>query len=159
MELSRDLIEPLSAFSEEKARFLVVGGFAFAQHAEPRDTKDIDLWIERTPDNVARVWRALVRFGAPLRTVTPDDFLDPRTMYQIGVAPHRANILTSVDGVNFETSWKRRVRVVLSGVTVYVLSKRDLLRSKRAAGRPQDLVDIRNLTKRRKTRTPRRRRR
>jgi hypothetical protein len=146
MDLHRDYEEMLSELSSANVRFLVVGAYAVGYHSEPRYTKDLDLWVDPTPENAERVWTALARFGAPLKDIPASDFTDPKIIYQLGVEPIRIDILTSIDGCTFANAWKRRVRVQLGNVSCCVLGRNDLLRAKRAAGRPQDLRDIELVT-------------
>jgi len=140
--LNEDFLDMLSALSEEGVRFLVVGAYALAHHGLPRATGDLDLWVERTAANPANVLRALQRFGAPLGEVSADDFAEPDLVFQIGVAPCRIDLMTSIDGVSFEDAWGERVELELEGVPVPILSKRHLIANKRAVGRPQDLADL-----------------
>jgi len=157
MELHREFEEMLSELSDANARFMIVGAFAVAHHAEPRYTKDLDIWVDGTPENAQRVWRALARFGAPLECVSPRDFESPNTVYQIGVEPKRIDVMTSIDGVTFANAWRRRIRVDLGRLSVYYIGRNDLIRTKRAVGRPQDLLDVRVLSP--KPRRPQKRRR
>jgi hypothetical protein len=142
MELSPDLIDLLRELSTAGVRFLVVGAHAVAYHTEPRYTKDLDLWVEAAPENAARLWRALAQFGAPLRHCRPEDFVSPTLVYQLGVEPNRVDIMTGIDGVTFPVAWKNRVRTTYAGIDVCVLGRSDLVRAKRASGRPQDLIDV-----------------
>ena len=87
MEINRDFLDLLSAFNAHEVRYLVVGGIAYSTHVEPRTTKDLDLWIDATPDNAARAWKALASFGAPLQDLTPEDLATPGLVYQVGVPP------------------------------------------------------------------------
>jgi hypothetical protein len=159
MALSPDLTDLLRALSAAGVRFLVVGAHAVAYHAEPRYTKDLDLWVEASPGNAARVWQALLRFGAPLRDCRPEDFANPSLVYQLGIEPHRVDIMMGIDGVDFAGAWQRRVRTQYTGITVYVLGRSDLIRAKRAAGRPHDLEDVARLQRRRAPGTGRHKRR
>lgn len=145
MEIFPDLIDLLRALNNAKARYLVVGAHAVAFHGEPRSTQDFDLLVEPTVENAQRVWKGLMQFGAPLSDMSKADFANPSLVYQIGVPPHRIDILMGVDGVSFVTAWKRRVSTKFGGEPVYVLGRNDLIRAKRAAGRPQDLLDIAKL--------------
>lgn len=145
MEPSQDLIDLLSALKSEGVRFLVVGAYSVGHHAEPRYTKDLDVWVKPTPANALRVWRALVRFGAPLKDIQPVDFEDRESVYSLGVAPHRVDVLKDVDGVEFDPAWKNRVHMEFGDLKVATLSKADLIRAKLAAGRPQDLLDVAQL--------------
>jgi len=74
--------------------------------------------------------------------LTVEDLVDEQTVFQIGVAPVRIDILAGIDGVAFEDAWQRRVLAPLGSATAPVLSLVDLAANKRAAGRPKDLVDL-----------------
>lgn len=140
--MNRDFAEMLSALSDAGAEFLVVGAHALAAHGRPRATGDLDVWVRPTAENAAKVWAALARFGAPLSGVRKDDLATPGLVFQIGVEPVRIDILTAIDGVDFEGAWQRRLVVEIDGLKVPLIGRDDLIRNKRAAGRPQDLADI-----------------
>ena len=140
-----DFAEMLKALAAESVEFLVVGAYAVAGHGVPRATGDIDLWVRPTPDNAARVWRALERFGALRSRVSPESFTQPDVVYQIGLPPNRIDFLTTIDGVAFDDAWAEKVPCVVSGIAFNMLSLRHLLENKRATGRPQDLADVARL--------------
>jgi hypothetical protein len=140
--MNRHFVEMLSALSDAGADYLVIGAHALAAHGYARATKDLDIWVRPTPQNAARVWRALAEFGAPLEQLTIDDLYTPGTICQIGVDPARIDLLTSPAGVEFEGSWHRRLTVVVKDREFPFLGRDDLIASKRAAGRPNDLRDI-----------------
>ncbi len=139
--LNPDFRDLLSAFFVADVRFLVVGAHAVSFHAVPRYTKDLDLWVEPTAENAARAWGALARFGAPLEGVGVEDLSTPGTVIQLGVEPNRIDILTRVAGLEFGAAWERRVASTYDGIPVAFPALDDLLASKRACGRPQDLLD------------------
>ncbi|MEX1015386.1 MAG: hypothetical protein WDZ31_01475 [Phycisphaeraceae bacterium] len=139
--MNRDFLDMLGALKSADAEFLVVGAHALAAHGRPRATGDLDIWIDPTPDNVQRVWSALLAFGAPLDLLSPDDFLQPDCVIQFGVEPGRIDLLTSITGVRFDEAWPRRNMVEVAGLTIPVLGKVDLVRNKRATGRPKDQID------------------
>jgi hypothetical protein len=143
--LHQDFLDMLGLLDLCGVEFLLVGGLALAVHAEPRATKDMDLWVHATPANARRLFKALERFGAPMHGTKLEDFSTPGTFLQLGVPPVRIDLLTAIDGVEFAAAWKRRVQGALDGVSVPVLSLRDLLANKRAVGRPQDLLDVAQL--------------
>lgn len=143
--LNPDYHDMLSALCEEGADFLVVGAFALAAHGLPRATGDIDIWIRATGENAARVWRALQRFGAATLDLTIDDLSRPDVVFQIGLAPRRIDILTSIDGVTFDEAWPAREVTAIEGLSIPVIGRQQFIQNKRAAGRPQDLADIRRL--------------
>jgi hypothetical protein len=140
--MNPDFAEMLSELSAAGVEYLVVGAFAVAAHGNPRSTGDIDIWVRPTRDNAERVLRALRAFGAPIFDLTLEDLVDEQTVFQIGVAPVRIDILAGIDGVVFEDAWRRRVMAELGAGQAPVLSLVDLAANKRAAGRPKDLVDL-----------------
>lgn len=145
MNHHHDFEELLSALSAERSDFLIVGAYAVMKYSEPRYTKDLDIWVGATRANAKKVYRALQRFGAPLNNVKVADFATPGIVFQIGIEPVRIDILTQLDGLNFEDAWKRRVVGTYASVPVSFLSAGDLIANKRAVGRPQDLLDIEKL--------------
>lgn len=140
--LNPDFRDMLSALCEEGVEFLLVGAFALAAHGLPRATGDIDIWIRRSDANAGRVWRALRRFGAPTHDLTLADLALPDVVFQIGVAPRRVDLLTSIDGVTFDEAWPDRFMVEMEGLSVPIIGRAHLIQNKRAAARPKDLVDL-----------------
>jgi hypothetical protein len=145
MLLNPDFRDMLSALSDAGADFLVVGAYAMAAHGFPRATGDLDLWVRPTRENAQRVWEALAQFGAPKSQLRVEDFCTPEIVYQIGVAPRRIDILTSVSGVDFEVAWLNRLSIELEGLRIPVIGRQELLANKRASGRPKDLADAETL--------------
>ncbi|HET7711096.1 MAG TPA: nucleotidyltransferase [Thermoanaerobaculia bacterium] len=139
--MNRHFEEILSALSAAGVEYLIIGAHAVAVHGYPRATKDLDIWVRPDPGNARRVWEALVAFGAPLHDVNADDFATADTIYQLGVDPIRIDLITSTEGLSFEEAWKRRVSAEIDGMRYPVIGREDLIRTKRAVGRPQDLVD------------------
>jgi hypothetical protein len=140
--LNQHFAEILSELSAAGVEYLIVGAYALAAHGNPRATGDIDIWVRPTRDNAARVLRALRAFGAPLFDLSVDDLVNEQTVFQMGVAPMRIDILCGIDGVGFDEAWPRRVPALLGSSTEPVLSLIDLANNKRAAGRPKDLADL-----------------
>jgi hypothetical protein len=142
---SKDLKDLLRAFSDHSVRYLVVGGYAFGVHAEPRATKDLDVLIRADEENSAAVFRALTQYGAPLDGLNPRDFMDGST-FQVGQPPARVDILQRIDGLTFDEAWENRIEGLIDGeVHVNVISKNDLIRNKLATGREQDALDVKKL--------------
>jgi hypothetical protein len=143
--MSKDFQDLLRAFNVHKVKYLVIGGYAFGVHLEPRTTKDIDLWIRTDPENAKAVFQALAEFGAPIAGMTPDDFMDG-TIFQMGQPPERIDILQHVSGLDFDSAWEHRVEGYIEGETpALVISKEDLIRNKLASGREQDILDVKRL--------------
>ena len=124
---------------------MVVGAHAMAFHGVIRSTGDIDLWIKCDDVNSDKVYRALADFGAPLNDLDKKDLEKPGNVFQIGVAPNRIDILTSIDGVVFDEAYEGRGTVEIVGIKIPVISKHHLIENKITVGRPQDLVDIQKL--------------
>lgn len=137
---SPDFKDLLNLFRSAEVRFLVIGGYAVMKYTEPRYTKDLDLWIAIDPPNAAAVWRSLKAFGAPLAGLSEKDFAEEGYFYQMGRPPLRVDIMMSIPGLAFEEAWPNRVEVV-AGDVIIPFAKSDLICAKRAAGRPQDLMD------------------
>jgi hypothetical protein len=140
--MSRDFVEMLAALSAAGARFLIVGAHALAAHGTPRATGDLDIWIQATPENAARVLQALKTFGAALFDLSVDDLSRPDTVFQIGLPPSRIDVLTSISGVDFDDAWPRRLEISVGDLAVPVIGRSDFIANKKASGRPKDLLDI-----------------
>ena len=143
-----DFEEFIVSLNAQRVRYLIVGGYAVGFHARPRATKDIDVLVDPTPANAARLRRALVEFlGAETPGITIAKLTNPRTLLVLGVPPVRIDVLTSILGVAFAGAWKRRVDGRFGAVETHYLSLDDLIASKRAAGRLQDLADLETLAR------------
>jgi hypothetical protein len=152
-----DFEEFIALLNAHRVRYLIVGGYAVGFHARPRATKDIDVLVDRTAANAKRACTALRCFlGADAPNITEATLMDPRTLVVLGVAPVRIDVLTSIDGIgSFGAAWRRRARGMYGSTEANFLSIDDLMASKSAAGRPQDLADLdvlRRVTARRKGR-------
>jgi hypothetical protein len=143
--MNQDFVDLLQAFVDADVRFLVVGAYALAVHGRPRATGDLDVWVEPSPENAARVMHALAAFGAPLAEITESDFTGPGVTYQIGVAPGRIDVLTDLTGLTFADAWPRRIARPFGDIAVDFIGLDDFIRNKRATGRSKDLGDIEGL--------------
>jgi hypothetical protein len=143
--MSKDIQDILRAFNAHKVKYLVVGGFAFGVHLEPRSTKDIDLWIRTDPENATAVLQSLAEFGAPIAGMTPNDFMDG-TIFQMGQPPDSIDILQQISGLDFDSAWEHRLEGYIDKDTpALVISRDDLIQNKLATGRDQDLLDVKRL--------------
>jgi hypothetical protein len=145
-----DFKELLSIFNARKVRYLIVGGYAVSLHAQPRATQDLDILIRPEAENSKAVYGALAEYGAPLAGLTPADFAQRDKFFRMGRAPLMVDILPEILGVEFDHAWERRVETVIdseSGLTAAFISREDLIASKLASGRPQDIADVAALRK------------
>lgn len=143
--LNQDYKEMLSTLLEEKVDFLLVGAYAMAALGYPHATGDIDIFIQPNETNVEKVYNALFKFGTSLKNISIEDFSTPGTIFQIGVAPRRINIINSLDGMSFEDAYSDRIIVEIESLPVPVISKENIIKNKEATGRPKDKLDADNL--------------
>lgn len=145
MEPTRDFEELFASFAAEDVRFVVIGAYALAFHELPRYTKDVDLLIEASEDNAARILRALSAFGFGALSLRVEDLSAPGTTIQLGHEPNRVDLCTEIDGVSFEEVWRDREHGRYGNTPVSFVSREHLIRNKRASGRKQDLADLEKL--------------
>lgn len=144
--LARDFKDLIRIFNNEGVEYLLVGGYAIGVYAQPRATKDLDLFIRSSVPNSEALFKALCKFGAPLHGMTTKDFRDGESGLEFGRPPHRVDILQKISGVTFDEAWKDRVQATIEGDTpICVISQKHLLQNKRAAGRPRDLLDVKEI--------------
>ena len=140
-----DFKELLSVLNAHNVKYLVVGAYAVAIHAQPRATKDMDILVQPGAANASALYTALTQFGAPLKGMTPADFAEQGPFFRMGREPVAVDILSEIPGVDFESAWERRLEDVIdtaSGLKANFISRDDLIAAKLAAGRPQDLADV-----------------
>ena len=143
--LNRDWSEFLSLLISMNVRFVLVGGHAVAGHGEPRLTEDLDLFVEPTPENAARLRQALVAFGFGDTAPSAEELAVPGKIWMMGRKPWRIDLLTKIDGVTFEEVWAGRVEAEFESAPLYVIGRAQLIANKRASGRDKDLLDVATL--------------
>jgi Nucleotidyltransferase of unknown function (DUF6036) len=142
---NQDFNELLSIFNDHKVKYLVVGGYAVGFHSQPRATKDLDLFIKPDAENGKAVYAALAKFGTPLAGLKPDAFIECGSFFRMGHAPLMIEILPDIKGIDFDRAWEKRVETTVdpdTGLKAFFISRDDLIASKLAAARPQDLADV-----------------
>ena len=143
--LNKDYKDILQSFIKNDVKFLVVGAYAMGAYGYPRATGDIDIWVETSEENSAHILEALNEFGAPTDGVDTDTFSEKGIVFQIGVPPRRIDILTEIDGVEFEEAYSQKEDIDLDGLQVSFISMIDLIKNKEATGRDKDRLDVKNL--------------
>ncbi len=146
MSLSRDFVEFIECLISRQVDYLLVGGHALAFHGLPRFTKDIDFWVRPTAENAEKIILALDDFGFSEIGLTREDFTIPGRIVQLGQPPNRIDILTSIDGVEFDLAFSNRVKSEYRGSRLWVIGREELILNKRSTGRKQDLLDVELLT-------------
>ena len=145
MVLNQDFREFIESLSDNRVRYLVVGGYAVAYHGHPRYTKDIDIWVDRSSNNADFLLSALKQFGFASLGLTAEDFQEPDQVIQLGYPPNRIDLVTSLTGVSFEECYAKRVTLDIDGLKISFIDLEDLKVNKKATGRYQDLADLENL--------------
>jgi hypothetical protein len=130
--LNQDFLDMLSALSAAGAEYLVVGAHALSVHGFPRATGDLDIWVRPTQENADCVLKAIKQYGAPHRKLSREDLSTPNTVFQIGVAPNRIDVLTSIDGVEFDEAWQSRKQTSVDAISFFVIGRDLLLKNKLA---------------------------
>lgn len=143
--LNQDFKEFIQSLNDNHVRYLVIGGYAVALHGHPRYTKDLDVWIGLNKENASNLIMALHQFGFGSLGLQVEDFLNPDQIVQLGHPPSRIDLLTSLEGVDFEDCYSSRVQVIIDEVTVNFIDLENLKKNKKAVGRLQDLADLENL--------------
>jgi len=147
IELFDDFRDILVELHKAGARFVVLGGHAVAFHGHPRATKDLDVLVEANANNAKRVYAALAAFGAPLSAfeVGVEDFASYDGVLQLGVPPRRIDIINRANGITFAEAIADGESFTLEGCEIPVIGRSALIKNKRAAGRPQDIADVKAL--------------
>jgi predicted nucleotidyltransferase len=145
MRLSNDLREFLESLNSRGIDYVIVGAHSLAFHARPRYTGDLDILVRATSENAAKLVDLLNHFGFADPGFKESDFTEPEQLIQLGRAPNRIDLLTSITGVTTDEALASRVSTELDGIPVFILGKDALIRNKRAVGRPQDIADLNTL--------------
>jgi predicted nucleotidyltransferase len=148
MILEKDFEDFVKLLNKYNVAYMVVGGYALALHGKPRHTGDLDIWIDVSEDNAAKLVLVLHEFGMGLIGLEKEDFLKPGFMSQIGYPPLRIDILNSIDGVSFsEAILGMQIIHLDDDLFLNYIGLDDFLTNKQASGRKQDLADIREIKK------------
>ena len=138
------LQDVFASFQKHEVKYVVIGGIAAVLYGVPRATFDLDILIEATPDNVQRLLDALLEAGLGTASlISADELLaNEISVFNDWV---RIDVRTSTPGLRFEDGWQNRETMEYQGQTFHIVSKDDLIASKRASGREVDLEDVRLL--------------
>lgn len=145
MVQNQDFKEFIQSLNDHNVQYLVVGGYAVAFHGHPRYTKDMDIWVWVDQQNAENIILALEQFGMGSLNLEAHDFLEPGTIIQLGYPPHRIDILIGLKGIDFQVCYQNKIEEVIDGIKINFIDLENLKKTKRIAGRAQDLADIENL--------------
>lgn len=142
IQIPADFLDFLKLLESHEVEYLLVGGYAVGIHGYPRPTGDIDIWVAMKTSNAEKIMCVLTDFGYDIPSLQADLFLKEESLVRLGVPPRRLEILTAIDGVDFESAYQNRRRILIGEVEINVIDLETLLKNKRASGRPKDLVDV-----------------
>lgn len=145
MVISKDFKEFLELLNEHKVKYLVVGGYAVAFHGHPRYTKYLDICIKPDKKNAEKIMKVLKDFGFGSLDIKVEDFLNRDVVIQLGNPPNRIDLITELEGVNFDKCFSSKVKIKIEGITINFIDLENLKKNKKAVGRHQDLADLENL--------------
>ncbi len=143
--LNQDFKEFIQSLNDNHVRYLVIGGYAVALHGHPRYTKDLDVWIESNAENIDKLLQALDQFGFGSLGLKLKDFKNPDEVIQLGYPPNRIDLLSGIEGVDFDQCYQSRVQLVIDNITLNLIDLENLKKNKKATGRTQDLADLESL--------------
>ena len=143
--LNNDYKEMLQSLLDNNVRFLIVGAYALAAYGYPRATGDFDIWVEATIENSKKILSSLSHFGAPIADLTEQTFAEKGIVFQIGVAPRRIDLITHIDGVDFNEAYISKESIDIELLKVPFISKENLIKNKKATGRDKDILDVKYL--------------
>ena len=145
MSLNADLREFIELLNSSGIEYVIVGAHSLAFHARPRYTGDLDLLVRPSAQNATKLVSLLRDFGFEKGDFAEADFTVPEQMIQLGCAPKRIDLLTSISGVLIDDAFRTKISTEMESLPIFVLNKELLIQNKRAVGRPQDMADLREL--------------
>jgi len=147
MKLEKDYEEFLSLLNKHSVKYCIIGAYAVAFYAKPRYTKDIDILIEPSIENAKKILKVLAEFGFGGISISLEDLTRDGNILQLGYEPLKIDILTKLEGLDFQDIWKNRVTGDYGSEKVFFIGLDDLIKNKKQSGRPTDLIDIELLEK------------
>lgn len=145
---NEDFQDFIQALNNCQVEYILVGGYSVILHGYSRTTGDLDLWINKTPENYFHLVDAFTTFGMPVFVMTEENFLKnpDLNVFTFGRPPRSIDIMTAVKGLQFDESLAASKMVHIENLTVRLIHLSDLLKAKKASGRHKDWNDIENLT-------------
>jgi hypothetical protein len=142
MKLNQNLKEFIELLNSNNVEFVIVGAHALAHYGWPRFTGDIDIALRCSQENAVKTFEAICEFGFGNIGITEEDLKKPKNVIQLGMPPNRIDLITTLDGVEFDDVWNDKVASDIDGIPIHFISKKHFIQNKKAVGRPKDLGDI-----------------
>lgn len=141
MRVEKDFEEFIKLLNYQKVKYLVVGAYALIYYTYPRNTGDINFFIETSSENAKKILKVIKDFGFESVELEEKDLTKPDSIIQFGFSPNRIDLITGISGVTFSEAYKNKVKARLGSEDVYLISPDDLLKNKKAANRTKDIAD------------------
>ena len=145
IHLPPDFKEFLRLLNSNQVEYLLVGGYAVGYYGYPRATADLDIWIGMHPKNGEKLINVLREFGFDLPELTPELFQSENKVIRMGMPPIRIELITSIDGVEFDECYSNRVQANLDDIDINMIDLKHLKINKKTSGRNKDLNDLEHL--------------
>jgi len=142
VKVEKDYEDLLRLLSKYTVRYCIIGSYAVAFYAKPRYTKDLDILVEPNIENGEKIIKALKKFGFESLELSSEDFSRPGKIIQLGYEPVRVDIITSIDGPDFEEIWSHKQTGIYGKEKVFFIGINELIKNKKASKRKQDKVDL-----------------
>jgi len=146
MRVEKDFVEFCESLNANGIEYLIVGGFALGHHGAPRYTQDLDVFVNPSRQQFARLCVALDQFGG---FKIPQDWEElGERILELGIAPIQFHVMSSISGVTWDEAWASRSPGVYGPVQVNYIGLQMLVKNKEASGRDKDRADVKRLRRR-----------
>jgi len=145
LKVEKDFEEFIELLNRNNVKYMIVGAYALALYAKPRNTGDIDIFVQRDENNTEKILQVLIQFGFEGIGITRSDLLTEGKIIQLGVSPVRIDIMNSIDGINFSDAYPRIKKVNFGNTAANFISYEDLIQNKLSSNRKKDQADLEEL--------------
>lgn len=152
MILEPDFLDFIDLLNKYEVEYMIVGAHALAFFGRPRNTGDLDIWVNSSKENVDKLLMVLNDFGFGSLGLKSEDFTKENQVVQLGYPPLRIDILNSLSGLNFDQAYLNKLEAKIDRKKVWIIGLDEFVKNKRASGRKKDLGDLELLEKLKKRR-------
>jgi len=145
LKVEQDFEDFIELLNKNQAKYMIVGAYALALYAKPRNTGDIDFFIQRDEENSIKIVNTLIEFGFGETGIKKEDFLIKGRIIQLGVSPVRIDIMNNIDGVEFKEAYPRVNKINFGSTIANFISYEDLIKNKLSSNRKKDQADLEEL--------------
>ena len=142
--LPEEFKEFIKCLNSNNVKYLLIGGWAVGIYGHPRATKDIDIFVSVDKDNLKKLQKTFLDFGAP--PIDIESFHKKSSVIRIGSSPTQIDVINKADGINIDDCFLRKIIINVDGIEIMLISKDDLIQNKLTSGRHNDLADAEKLS-------------